>query len=218
MNKKAIIDGLWKSTGSDTPFSYFYYPFNAGYSPEWKIPPYDLQRAKQLLAEAGYGHGFEITVNPVVAAYAPDGPDVMEAVALDWEKLGIKVKRVPEDFGNFLPKVRSRKTGPTSWANGLPPFDEPVLAWQRGVWTKGAFGLLAEGPYDQEINAILAELDATKRAQLTHDLGQKLYDQYHGVMLGIRSTTWAISKRVGNWSTLVYVPLDNNYEYVTPAG
>src|SRR2546421_1879991 len=81
VNKKAIIDGLWKGTGSDTPFSYFYYPFNAGYSPEWKIPPYDPQHAKQLLAEAGYGHGFEITVNPVVAAYAPDCPDVMEAVA-----------------------------------------------------------------------------------------------------------------------------------------
>ena len=72
-------------------------------------------------------------MNPMVMTYALDGPDVMEAVALDWEKLGIKVKRVPEAFGNFLPKIRARKTGKTHWVYGSPPFDEPVLAWQRAI-------------------------------------------------------------------------------------
>jgi peptide/nickel transport system substrate-binding protein len=219
VNKKAIIEGLWKGTGSETPFMYWYYPFNKGYSHEWKIPPYDPQRAKQLLAEAGYPTGFEVTVNPMVFTYALDGPDVMEAVALDWEKLGIKVKRVPEDFGNFLPKVRARKTGPTSWVYASPPFEEPVLAWQRAIWTRGAFSMVAEQTeYDGMIGAILAELDAEKRAKLMHAMAQKLYEQYHGVMLGMKSTTWALSKKVGSWTTLVYVPLENNYEYVTPAG
>jgi hypothetical protein len=36
-----------------------------------------------------------------------------------------------------------------------------------------------------------------KRAKLTHDLGQKMYSGYHGVMLGMKSTTWAVSKKVG---------------------
>ena len=142
VNKNAIIEGLWKDTGSATPFMHWYYPFNKGYSQEWQIPPYDLKRAKELLTEAGAANGFEITVNPTVFTYALDGPDVMEAVALDWEKLGIKVKRAPEDFGNFLPKVRARKTGPTSWVYASPPFEEPVLAWQRAIWSKGAFSLV----------------------------------------------------------------------------
>jgi ABC-type transport system substrate-binding protein len=140
---------------------------------------------------------------------------MMEAVALDWEKIGIKVRRVPEAFSNFLPKIRARKTAKTHWAYGSPPFDEPSLAWQRAVWTKGAFNILSEGLYDQAIDAILKELDADKRDRLTHDLGQKLYDQYHGVMLGMRSTTWAVSKKVTAWQTLLYVPLENNYEYVS---
>ncbi len=218
VNKKAIVTGLWKGKGSETPFSYFYYPFNKGYSREWVIPPYDPQRAKQLLAEAGYPTGFEVRANPMVFTYALDGIDVMEAVALDWEKLGLKVKRVPESFGNFLPKVRARKTGRTFWVYAAPPFDEPGLGWQRTIWTKGAFNLLAEGPYDKDLDAIMRETDPEKRAKLTHDLGQKLYEQYHGVMLGMRSTTWALSKKVGGWATLAYVPLENNYEYVTAAG
>ena len=63
---------------------------------------------------------------------------------------------------------------------------------------------------------ILTELDAEKRTTLQHEMGQRLYAQYHGVMLGMKATTWALSKKVGAWSTLLSVPLENNYAYVTP--
>lgn len=55
----------------------------------------------------------------------------MEAVALDWEKVGIKVKRVPEAISSFLPKQRARKTGKTFSTYGSPPWDEPVIGWQE---------------------------------------------------------------------------------------
>jgi peptide/nickel transport system substrate-binding protein len=215
VNKKVIVNALWKGTGSESPFSYWYYPFNKGFSTNWKIPPYDPAQARKLLAEAGHAGGFEVRVNPMVMTYALDGPDVMEAVALDWEKIGIKVKRVPEAFSNFLPKNRARKTNKTHWVYGSPPFDEPVLGWQRTVHSKGAFHLLCDGLYDEEVDSILREVDAEKRARMTHALGQKLYDGYHGVMLGVKSTSWAVTKKVASWQTLLYVPLENNYEYVS---
>jgi peptide/nickel transport system substrate-binding protein len=215
VNKKAIISGLWKGTGAEAPFMYWYYPFHKGFSPDWKIPPHDPERAKKLLAEAGHAGGFEVRVNPMVMTYALDGPDVMEAVALDWEKIGIKVRRAPEAFSTFLPKIRARKTAKTHWVYGSPPFDEPVLAWQRTIYTKGSFYLLCDGPYDEDVETISRELDGEKRARMTRALGQKLYDQYHGVMLGVKSTTWAVTKKVKAWQTLVYVPLENNYEYVS---
>jgi hypothetical protein len=37
-------------------------------------------------------------------------------------------------------------------------------------------------------------------------------------MLGMKSITWALSKRVGSWPTLAYVPAETNYELVTRAG
>jgi hypothetical protein len=55
---------------------------------------------------------------------------------------------------------------------GSPPFDEPVLAWQRCIYTKGAFNLLADGPYDEDVEAISRELDADKRAKMTQALAQ----------------------------------------------
>jgi peptide/nickel transport system substrate-binding protein len=215
VNKKAIVSGLWKGMGAETPFSYYYYPFHKGYSPDWKIPPYDPERAKRLLAEAGYGSGFEVRVNPMVMVYAADGPDIMEAVALDWEKVGIKAKRFPEMISTFGPKARLRKTNKTHWVYGSPPFDEPVLAWSRVLHSKGAFNLLCDGPYDEDIETIMKELDADKRARMSQALGQKLYDDYRGVMLGIKSITWALSRKVSAWQTLAYVPMETNYEYVS---
>jgi len=139
----------------------------------------------------------------------------MEAVALDWEKVGIKPKRFPEMTSTFGPKSRMRKTNKTHWVYGSPPFDEPVLAWQRILHTKGAFNLLCEGPYDEEIDTAVKELNPERRAKLTRDLGQKLYDNYHGVMLGVKTVTWATSKKVTAWDTLAYTPLETNYEYLS---
>ena len=34
-------------------------------------------------------------------------------------------------------------------------------------------------------------------------------------MLGMKSTTWAVSKKVGGWQTLAYTPMETNYEYVS---
>ena len=215
VNKKAIVSALWKGRGAETPFSYYYYPFHKGHSADWKIPPYDPERAKKLLAEAGHAGGFEVRVNPTVMAYALDGPDVMEAVALDWEKIGIKSKRFPEAISTFGPKSRMRKANKTHWVYGSPPFDEPGLAWSRVLHSKGAFNLLCEGPYDEDIETIMKEFDADKRTKLTHALGQKLYDGHHGVMLGIKSITWALTKKVGSWQTLAYCPMETNYEYVS---
>jgi ABC-type transport system substrate-binding protein len=206
---------LWRGRGGETPYSYYYYPFNKGYSTNWKIPPYDPAQARKVLAEAGHGGGFEVRVNPYVQLVAQDGPDVMEAVALDWEKVGIKVKRAPEAASSFGPKGRLRKTNKTCSVYGYPPYDEPVAGWERVIHAKGAFNLLLDGVYDEEIDAVMRELDSAKRAAMTRDLGQKLYDGYHGVMLGMKSITWAVSRKVHEWPTLAYVPAKANYEHVS---
>jgi len=72
----------------------------------------------------------------------------------------------------------------THWVYGSPPFDEPSWLAARHLF-EGPFNLLADGPYDRTSND-LAELDVEKRAGLTQALAQKLYDEYRGVMLGMR--------------------------------
>jgi len=79
---------------------------------------------------------------------------------------------------------------------------------------KAAFNLIVDGVYDEDIDTAMREMDADKRAKLTQAIGQKMYDGYHGVMLGGRTLTWAVTKKVTTWEPLAYVPAETNYETI----
>ena len=111
----------------------------------------------------------------------------MEAVALDWEKIGIKVKRVPEATSSFGPKGRAAEDRQDVLGLRLAALRRAGGRMGARAHAKCAFNLLLDGAYDEEIDAAVREIDADKRAKLTHDVGQKLYDGYHGVMLGMKS-------------------------------
>lgn len=217
VNKKAIVDHLWHGYGNLDPFGLWYYPIQPGFSKEWKILPYDPQRAKQLLVEAGYPNGFEISMS--LTSLMPDAPDVAETVALDWERIGLKVKRHEEPWSSLNPKVRQRKTGVLALVYPGRFSDEPVITLERSSTSWGGFNYAAESPeYDRMIKAIRDELDPAKRAQLHRQCQQKIYDDNRVVMIGWKSNTFAISKRVGSWRTMYGASQENNLDYVTWSG
>jgi peptide/nickel transport system substrate-binding protein len=69
--------------------------------------PYDPERAKALLAEAGYPDGFETTlwVMPVSRGYYPHPDRVGEAIQADLTSVGIRTEIVTYDWGTYLDKV-----------------------------------------------------------------------------------------------------------------
>lgn len=70
--------------------------------------PYDPPRAKALLAEAGYPKGFESDVwaIPVARAYIPNGRRAAEMIQADWAKIGVKVRIVTFEWGEYLRRAR----------------------------------------------------------------------------------------------------------------
>lgn len=69
----------------------------AGYVEGLTAPKYDPEKAKQLLAEAGYPNGFTVTLDAPNNRY-PNDSKVAEAVASQLAKVGIQVKL------NLMPK------------------------------------------------------------------------------------------------------------------
>lgn len=82
-------------------------PVIAGYNDEIEDYPFDLEKAKQLLAEAGYPDGFEMELwaMPVPRPYMPDGQKIAEALKSNFDKIGVKAKIVSFEWGTYLDKA-----------------------------------------------------------------------------------------------------------------
>lgn len=71
---------------------------------------YDPERARQLLAEAGYADGLKLTLHTPEGRYLNDR-EVAEAVANQLRKVGIDVEVQVHEWVNFLEKVRAYEAG-----------------------------------------------------------------------------------------------------------
>ena len=76
-------------------------------NPDWNYD-YDPVLAKQMLVDAGYGDGFEITLTPAIRG-APAEVESCHAVANYWEQIGISVKIQNLPYATIRPELITRQ-------------------------------------------------------------------------------------------------------------
>lgn len=105
VNKKEIIDSFF--AGLAEPAVNPMPPSLWGYNDEIQDYPVDLEKAKTLLAEAGYPNGFETDLWYMSEPrdYMPNGQKVAEVLQADFAKIGVKVKLVTFDWITYLDKT-----------------------------------------------------------------------------------------------------------------
>jgi peptide/nickel transport system substrate-binding protein len=217
VDKKAIIERVLGGVG--TPVGTVnYYPTDPWISEALLKPiAYDPARAKTLLTEAGYPNGFEITMN--LTAWPGRGflPDVGEAVATYWEKIGLKIKRRPVDRAVFAADFRARSYAGVALAYAGPIIaPEPWELFQRIAYTKAPVHLLVEHPkLDGFIERLASEPNAAERARIMRDeMGPWLYDYMPGVAIGATHSIAAVGPKVGTWPLTPGHMGIHNWEYV----
>jgi peptide/nickel transport system substrate-binding protein len=105
VNKQGLIDAFYGPIAS--PAKNMIPPAIWGYNDEIKDYEFDLEKAKQLLAEAGYPEGFETEFYVMTSPrlYFPQPEKVAEAMRSDFEKINVKVKIVTYEWATYLPKL-----------------------------------------------------------------------------------------------------------------
>ena len=110
INQQEILDTLLNGEGEvlDYPFSSRWPDY---YTPIDKLPPegrelyeYHPEKAKQLLAEAGYPDGFEFDI--MFAMEDPYHLDLMAMFEAYYQRIGVKVIARPLDYPTFRAKMR----------------------------------------------------------------------------------------------------------------
>jgi peptide/nickel transport system substrate-binding protein len=220
VDKQAIMQRVLGGLGTVVN-SWLAYPTDPWVTDALKKPlPYDPAKAKQLLAEAGYPGGFDVTMN--LTAWPGRGylPDVGEAVATYWEKIGIRVKRRPVDRAVFAADFRARAYSGVTLAYAAPLVaPEPWEVLYRGAYTKAALNLFMEHPrLDEFIDRLAVQPNPQERARIMRDeMGPWLQEYIPGVAIGAAHAIAGVGPKVGEWPLIAGHMGFHNWEYVTRA-
>ncbi len=107
VNKNAIVEHLYQGTGiaAKNPIP----PTLWSYDDTIEDYDYNPEKAKNLLAEAGYPNGFETTLwaLPVPRPYIPDGRMLSEVLQSNFRDIGVETKIVTFDWGTYLEKTKN---------------------------------------------------------------------------------------------------------------
>jgi peptide/nickel transport system substrate-binding protein len=105
VNKEGIIKSFY--SGLAQPAINPIPPFMWGYNDKIKDYEFNLDKAKKLLAEAGYPNGFEVDFYAPTEPrpYLPDGKKVAEYMQADFAKIGVKTKIVTYDWQTYLDRT-----------------------------------------------------------------------------------------------------------------
>ncbi len=220
VDKEAVMQRVLGGLGSAVG-SWLAYPSDPWNTDALKRPyPYDPARARALLTEAGYPNGFEVTMN--LTAWPGRGylPDVGEAVATYWEKVGIKVKRRPVDRAVFAADFRARAYSGVTLAYAAPLVaPEPWEVLFRGAYTRAALNLFMEHPkLDEFIDRLAVQPNAQERTRIMRDeLLPWLHEYIPGVAIGAAHAIAGVGPKVGDWPLIPGHMGFHNWEHVTRA-
>ncbi|MBD1380503.1 ABC transporter substrate-binding protein [Metabacillus arenae] len=105
IDKQAIIDAFYG--GKAEPAKNAMPPSIEGYNDEIEPYPYDLEKAKELLAEAGYPDGFtmDLWAMPVARPYMPEGMKIAEVIQESFSQIGVKAEIQSVDWATYLDKA-----------------------------------------------------------------------------------------------------------------
>ena len=161
----------------------------------------DPERAKKLLAEAGYPNGFEFQLNCPNNRYVNDEEICQNVVAM-WARVGIKTKLVAESMATFIQKVQNFDTSAYLLGWGVATFDaQYTLQSLIRTRTTGAdgnfnFGRVSDPKLDALVDAMKTETDVTKRNAQIREALILTRDEVHSIPLHHQLRPWAMKKGV----------------------
>lgn len=196
INKALIIDRVL--LGTAVPLNGVMSPDAFGYNPDLPAYPFDPEKAKKLLSEAGYPNGIDVAIDTEGAF-----KEIVEAVASMLTKAGIRTKVNVGEGSTLRAKwaPSGEKSGDmyfTSWGNGsLDPADIFVPTLRTGDRGNSAFYS------NKEVDALLekanVELDQTKRADLYKKAQAIVNKDAPWIFLWLPQDIYGVSKRVSGW-------------------
>ncbi len=189
--QRVVMEGLSFPAGMITS------PGVLGNTPEQDAPlGFDLDQAKALMEEAGYGDGFSVQLDCPNDRYNNDEKICQAAVSM-LAKIGINVSLDAITKAQHFPKIQNRETDFYMLGWGVPTLDShyvfSYLLEGEGSWN-------ATGYSNDKVNeitaAIATEVDLEKRAQLIGDAWSQIKEDAPYIPIHHQVIAWGMSEKL----------------------
>jgi len=195
-DRQGWVNELYRGNGIVAPE--YVHPVIFGYDPTVAVTPYDPQRARELLAEAGYPNGFDLTVDctPVQEILIPP-------LTANLARIGIRLTPRVFEWDLLMTRMREGKSllGVFGWAcstgdasdflTGCVHSPAPALGLGRDN-----FAHFHDAEVDAIIEAAERELDTAKRLALLQEAQRRTLQKLPYLPLVDRWTFLGASNRV----------------------
>lgn len=189
IDRSAIIDGAMFGYG--TPIGSHFAPHHPDYVDLTSNSPYDPEKAKALLAEAGLADGFETTLKLPPPAYARRGGEI---IAAQLREVGITAEISNLEWAQWLEQVFRGKDFGLTIVSHTEPMD-------IGIYARPEYYFQYDNAdFQALIQSLTSEADAGKRSELLQQAQTIISEDYvNGYLFQLAKTGVAAAHLVGLW-------------------
>jgi len=157
------------------------------WNPDWDrradaLYGYNPAKARELLAQAGYPHGFEFTIYLYTLPGLPEIVEIGQAMALDFQAVGLKPKLVELDFPRVREMYRTKTIHGALFAlrHGLRALDLNRLSYKSK--DSIVYGY-EHASIDERLDALGRVVDPGERARLLREIGDHRFHEFSEIPL-----------------------------------
>jgi peptide/nickel transport system substrate-binding protein len=209
INRAAIADRVME--GFATPSGQLVSEKLFGHNPTLKAEAYDVDGAKNLLAEAGYPNGFNLTIHGPSGRYVND-EKIVQAVAQMLSRVGIVSKVETAPMGPYSGRAAKQEFSfhMVGWGASTGEASSPLRSLLATFNRDKGLGAVNWGRYsnvkvDYVIEQALQQVDDANRSQMLQQATKMAMDDLGIMPVHFQYTIWATKKGVS------YTPRTDEY-------